>query len=150
MENEMRKGCFTLILGLTLLIAVGSALLNAGWGALFLCPTLYMISCLFYLLVHSRAIPEITKENKRILFWVVISHILFIIAYLLQWDAGDTPGSLAVLTLLGGRRGGEAQNLNGWPVPFLMNFLVFIPVIGSWIVITRLVERETKKESDEE
>lgn len=96
---------------------------------------------LFHCLVHYRAVRPTERISWPIILAIALSHVLFVSAFLLQYDFGDGPGWLTITLLL---RGFKEDPIEGtlWGQHFvLMNLFVFIPVFFSWYPLKR--DKET-------
>lgn len=103
---------------------------TAGW--LTLMPFYPAIGILHYY-IHARSIRYLRVIGWSLLILIVLSHILLILAFLLQYDLGDGPGWLTITALTGDGPGSlSAEPQSWWSPPFLMNILVFLPVFITW------------------
>ena len=86
---------------------------------------------------------------------IAISHVLLVIAFLLQWDVGDNEPWLTITALLGKVLGydvGDARTAppSWWPVRdnwwagILTNLLLFAPVIVTWMFLSRASGQKLK------
>jgi hypothetical protein len=86
-----------------------------------------------HFLSHSKALLRFRSSVQgSLLRLMVVSHILFIVAFLLQYDEGDGPGWLTITALLGHR---EAPAW--WPDNPIMNLCLFIPVLVTWVLLLK-------------
>lgn len=108
----------------------------------------YPFVSLLHFLFHSRAIAHSGSIHQEpgskapLLRLVAVSHILFILAFLFQYDVGDgwptRSDWLTITALLGGGPGARsARPPAWWPTTPFMNVCVFIPVIVTWALLLR-------------
>jgi len=103
-----------------------------GWGSIVGIFVLWPIAGVMHLAAHSIRLPRSGRIQGSRLALITVSHLLFIAAFLLQYDVGDGPGWLVITQFLG--RGGVP---NWWPNPFIMNIAVFLPVLATWVLLIR-------------
>ena len=100
-----------------------------GWislgGIFFLWP----VSGLMHLVAHSVKLPRSGPVQGSRLILITVSHLLFIVAFLLQCDRGDGPGSLTIAELV------DKPPPAWWPIAFTTNIAVFIPVLVTWVLL---------------
>jgi hypothetical protein len=70
--------------------------------------------CVVHFVVHYRA-----RHNLSTWRTVVVSHLLFVTGFLLQWDQADSQDWLTITALLGSRNGVPRW----WPIPAFLNFM---------------------------
>ena len=83
-----------------------------------------------HIIAHSARSPRSGGIQVSRMILITVSHLLFIAAFLLQYDAGDSSGSLTITELLG--HGGAPA---WWPASG--NFVVFLPVLTTWYFLIR-------------
>jgi hypothetical protein len=113
---------------------------TAGWlTILVLYPALLLAVCVTHLYVHWRASRTELAVGKLI----AISHVLLVIAFLLQWDVGDGEPWLTITDLLGKVLGfARTAPPTWWPVRnnglagILTNLLLFAPAIVTWMFLS--------------
>lgn len=104
-----------------------------GWGILWWLPCC-VIAGLFHLVVHIRMILNMTEVSAGMARLALLSSAAFLVAFLLQVDVGDGPGWIIATALL--PDGLERAKLPAW-WPGWVNFLAFLPLIGTWALLVR-------------
>jgi hypothetical protein len=106
---------------------------SGGWFTI-LGIFLWPVAGLIHLVAHSIRLPRSGGVQGSRLALVMVSHLLFIAAFLLQYDQGDGLGWLTITELLGQR--GVAE---WWPPgelnPGSMNVVLFLPVLATWVLL---------------
>jgi hypothetical protein len=90
----------------------------------------YPIAGLFHFLVHSVTVGRAKVVGRPLLILIIISHLLFILAFLLQYDAGDSSHGDLTITYWFGHQAPAWWNSAPW-----MNLVVFIPVMVAWCML---------------
>ena len=94
---------------------------------------------LTHLVAHSIKLPRSGKIQGSRLALITVSHLLFVVAFLLQYDQGDGPGWLTITALLGDSQAvGSKQPPEWWPDELKENFVLFIPVFVTWVLLLTL------------
>jgi hypothetical protein len=98
---------------------------------------------LMHLVAHSMKLPRSGKIEGSQLTLITVSHLLFIVAFLLQYDQGDGPGWLTITAWLRDSQViGSRQPPKWWPDELKNNFVLFIPVIVTWVLLLRSPGRQ--------
>jgi hypothetical protein len=101
-----------------------------GWFSLIGVFFLWPVVAFVHIVAHSARPPRSGGLPVSRTILITLSHLLFIAGFLLQYDAGDSSGSLTITGLFG-HRGAPA----GWPGSG--NFIVFLPVLVTWYFLIR-------------
>ncbi len=116
---------------------------TGGWLMLTPMLGLYIVFSLLHFRFHSQALPHFQRTLHSFLL-VAISHILFVSAFLLQYDFGDDRGWLTITALMHDGPGSESsQPPRWWPlfevsndggllIGILLNICVFVPAFITW------------------
>lgn len=118
---------------------------TGGWFILFPGMIFYPVIGLFHYYFHSRAIRSLTSISWAFTSLIAVSHLLLILAFLLQEDMGDGPSWLTITALLEKWFGAESSYPWAWwpSIPY-MNVWVFLPVFVTWKILHKngVVDKE--------
>ncbi len=102
----------------------------------------YPIAGLFHLLAHWVTVGRVKDVGQPLLILIIISHLLFILAFLLQYDVGDTSQGDLTITYWFGRKAPAWWDSLPW-----LNLVVFIPVMVTWSLMLRNCTANPSKRS---
>jgi hypothetical protein len=137
-EGEIRRRIIRTTVPLISLVIAGVCLwmkfATGGWVLILFSGFLvYPALCVLHVFVHWR----LGKNAAwRALTLMVISHVLFVAAFLLQYDFGDVRGWLTITALLRGV--GSDNTPRWWPASLGFNYVLFLPwaVLGFFDFLT--------------
>jgi hypothetical protein len=137
-KNEVKVWAIRWLLIPVIVFSLAARLHAAGWLIVVFGVVVYLPVILLHCLIHYSSIRATEPVDWTIMLAIGISHLLFIAAFLLQYDYSDGPGGwLTITALLKGLEGGEINSSKSdWNFP-LINLLVFIPVCISWYPLKR-------------
>lgn len=141
MRNETKVIAIRWLLAPVIGLSFAARWYAGGWLLVPLGVTVYLTTTLFHCRFHYRAVKPTEPASWLTLGAIALSHVLFVSAFLLQYDYGDGPGWLTITLLL--KRFGEEDPIQGtlWGQHFLlMNLFVFTPVFISWYPLKGEVE----------
>ena len=134
-----------LVVPLILAVAVAwvAKVYAMGWLTLLLALP-YALVTLVHIIVHGLTLRRRALMTHRELTAILTSHILFLGAFLVQWDAGDGLGWLTITALFGQGPGSPSSTPPlWWPRnAATVNLLAFIPVAVSWAWIVLLRKKQ--------
>jgi hypothetical protein len=100
---------------------------------------------LAHLVAHFIKLPRSGHIQGSRLVLIAFSHVLLISAFLLQYDQGDGPGWLTITALLGNPAVvGSTYPPAWWPDALKNNFVLFVPVFITWVLLLALPVRQAQ------
>jgi hypothetical protein len=137
----------TVLAGLTVLVSFALRWRTAGWLAIMWW-TGYLVFGGAHVAVH--AVHELREGSPRSPSRALISNSLFLLAFLLQWDVGDTPGGWFTIAALPCGGPGGVSGIVGncpmapdwWPGP-IVNLALGVPVVATWILLLKRPDPRT-------
>jgi hypothetical protein len=117
---------FTAIIVVVLCLLIQS-MIPHGWG-LFGDILLWPVVGLMHLIAHSVRSPRSGSVRGSRLVLITVSHLLFIVAFLLQCDQGDSTGWVTFAELF------HTSTPGWWPIEF-PNIALFTPVFVTWVLL---------------
>lgn len=138
MTNDTKVLAIRLLLVPVILISFAARFYAQGWLLVPFGLVVYAAISLFHCRFHYRAVRPCVPISRATIFSIALSHVLFVCAFLLQYDFGDGPGWLTITRLLEGSDGVDPIQGTLWGEHFLlMNLFVFTPVFVSWYLLKR-------------
>jgi hypothetical protein len=137
MANRTKVLAIRLLLVPVISLALIARFYAGGWLLVPFGLVIYSIITALHCRFHYRAVKPAEAVGWPLVLAIVLSHLCFVAAFLLQYDYGDRPGWLTVTWLL---KGMTEDPIEGslWGKYFLvMNLFVFIPVCISWYPLKR-------------
>ena len=125
------KRAWELVALAAVVVALGWALkfLAAGWGV-FIFGIPYLAIGVIHFVVHCRASAKARNAKRAQMVLILASHTFYVLGFLLQIDGGN--GHWFTISYL---VSGDYGLPSWWPHPFLMNALVFVPLVVTWILM---------------
>lgn len=105
-----------------------SKLVTAGWLTLIF-GIAYLAIGVIHFLLHRSASARIPNAKPAPIALLVASHAFFVFGFLLQIDGGDGSDFMTITYLVSGDYGLPSW----WPETLLMNGLVFVPLVVTWV-----------------
>lgn len=122
------------LVALAAVVAVAALLLritNGGWLLLFL-GVVYLAMSLAHVLIHRR-VARSAVLGRPALVSIALSHVVFVSAFLLQWDIGDnSTGTITLETVLNPAYASAPAWLPGW-----LGMAALATVVVSWLALLR-------------
>ena len=118
--------------------------ITGGWYLLIPGLGFYPLISFLHYRFHSQALQPYEKIPLSLILLVALSHILFVGAFLLQYDDGDDRDWLTITALMHDGPGSESsQPTRWWPLfevsndgrllsGILLNICVFVPTFITW------------------
>lgn len=135
----------TVLAVLTVLVSLALKWHTTGWLAI-MWGIPYLVLGGAHVAAHATC--EFRPCSRRSPSRALISNGLFLLAFLLQWDVGDTPVGWFTITALpcggpGGVSGivGNCLTAPGWWPGPIANVALFIPVAATWILLLKKPSR---------
>lgn len=127
-SKPKRAGELTTLAAVVVVLGLALKLIAAGWGILlFGIP--YLAIGVIHFLLHRSASARIPNAKPAPIALLVASHAFFVLGFLLQLDGGDGSDFMTITYLVSGDYGLPSW----WPETLLMNVLVFVPLVVTWI-----------------
>jgi hypothetical protein len=145
MRNETKVRGIRLLLAPVIGLSLTARCYASGWLLFPFGLLVYAIISLFHCRFHYRAVRGTEPISWPTMGAIALSHILFISAFLLQYDYGDGPGWLTITLLLKGFGEDPIQGTLWGQHPLLMNLFVFTPVFISWYPLKRDREDDSRE-----
>lgn len=121
-----------------LLVCLMLKWLTAGWMVIFL-GIYYVAICVLHSVIHFRSvINPFQPLTSRTVGLALLSHDFLLSGFMLQFDFADGPhGWLTIAWLIDCHRFDTYPPPGWWPLIPSVNFLVFLPVCVSWLLLLR-------------
>jgi hypothetical protein len=108
---------------------------SGGWGSILGMFVVWPLASVMHLVAHFRKLPRDGSAWRRLIL-IAVSHLLFVSAFLLQYDIGDGPDWLIFTELLG-----HPRVPGWWPAkainPLILNLVVFLPVLATRVLLIK-------------
>jgi len=151
MKSDTRIGSITtaslkLIAALVIALCLYLKFVTGGWLTLIPGLGLYPLLSVAHFYFHSQTLSRSESAPLSFFILIIASHVLFIGAFLLQYDVGDGPSWLTITALLHDGPGFESSQPPGWwphfelsdtrmPGLILINLCPFVPTLITWILM---------------
>lgn len=139
MKNEVKVWAVRWLVVPVILFSLMARIQAAGWLIVFFGVLVYLPVTLLHCLVHYRSVRATEPVDWTLILAIGISHLLYIAAFLLQYDVSDGPDDewLTITRLLKGPEDGKIHSSLSQLNVLMLNLSVFIPVFISWYPLKR-------------
>jgi uncharacterized membrane protein len=95
----------------------------------------YLIACGVHIIAHLHLLKRLNSFSRATLLIIAVSHGLLLLAFLVQYDMGDSFGWFAAVALLRGIHEAATRSTTWEENPVTLNILAFAPVGISWLTL---------------